>query len=68
MLGETWLGDGLGALAPARGLLGCGSGHTAPESLLLLFPGVLLVPLLEKRRVLPRRAARLPTLPLPVLT
>lgn len=63
-LDEALLGDGLGALATARGLLGCRAWHTAPELLLLLFPGMLLVPLLEKRRVL-LRVARLPTLPLP---
>lgn len=64
-LDETRLGDGLGALATARGLLGCRAGHTAPE-LSLLFPGMLLVPLLEKRRVL-LRVAHLPTFPLPQL-
>ena len=45
-----WLGDGLGALAAAWGLLG--SGDTAAIQLSLLFlllPGMLLVPLLEHR-------------------
>lgn len=60
------LGDGLGALATAGGLLGCGAWRIAPELLLLLFPGMLLVPLLEKRWVL-LRVARLPALPLPQL-
>lgn len=60
------LGDGLGALATAGGLLGCRAWRAAPELLLLLFPGMLLVPLLEKKWVL-LRVARLPSLPLPQL-
>lgn len=65
-LDETQLGDSLGALATAGGLLGCRAGHTAPELLLLLLPGMLLVPLLEKRRLL-LRVPHLPTLPFPQL-
>lgn len=65
-LDKTRLGDCLGALATARGLLGCRAGHTAPELLLFLFPGMLLVPLLEKRQML-LRVAQLPTLLLPQL-
>jgi hypothetical protein len=65
-LDETQLGDSLGALATARGLLGCRAGHAAPELLLLLFPGMLLVPLLGKRRALlrvVRSLANSPALP-----
>lgn len=45
---ELGLGDGLGALAAARELLGGRGQATTAELLLhLLLPGVLLVPLLE---------------------
>lgn len=62
---ERRLGEGLGARAAARGLLGGGGDTAAAELLLLilLLPGMLLVPLLEHRAERLLSGLRPPTRP-----